>query len=77
MIGSKEAAAILGVDRGTLNRWAARGDIPVAYKVTGETGSRLFDPKDVEKFAKARALNKPKMDVPLDLEADSNAQRAS
>jgi excisionase family DNA binding protein len=55
VIGSKEAAVILGVDRNTLNRWAAKGDIPIAYKVEGETGSRLFNRSDIERIAKERA----------------------
>lgn len=55
LIGTREASSILGVDRGTLNRWAARGDVPVAYKVSGATGSNLFSRHDIEKFAQARA----------------------
>jgi excisionase family DNA binding protein len=80
VIGSKEAAAILGVDRNTLNRWAARGDIPIAYKVEGETGSRLFDRKAIEKLARDRKRTTtrdghPKLDLDVD-DDDSVAQPA-
>lgn len=54
VIGSQEAATILGVDRATFNRWAARGDLPVEYEGHGVSGARLFKRSNVEQLAKER-----------------------
>jgi excisionase family DNA binding protein len=53
LVGSVEAAAILGVPRVTFNRWAASGKIPAAIKASGRTGVRLFNRSDIEDFARA------------------------
>lgn len=55
LIGSAEAAQILGVDRATFNRWAVKGLISTAFKAPGYTGPRLFDRKEIERSAKERA----------------------
>ena len=41
----------LGVDVSTVARWVQAGRIPVAVKVPGLRGARLFDPADIDKFA--------------------------
>lgn len=50
MIGSAEAAEILGVSRATVLRWAdADRDIRLpGHKLPGETGAYVFDRADVE-----------------------------
>jgi len=56
MVGSLEAAEILGVKRVTVNRWAASGQLITAHQGPGKTSSRLFVRADVEKLARARHL---------------------
>lgn len=48
LVGSAEAAQILGVDRATFNRWVARGVVSPAVSFPGVTGARLFRRADVE-----------------------------
>lgn len=43
LIGSADAAKILGITRSTFNRRVTAGKIPVAFAPDGETGARLFD----------------------------------
>ena len=49
LIGSADAAAILGVDRATLLRWASKPDpkIAPAMRLPGATGACLFRRADV------------------------------
>lgn len=47
-INSEEVGRLLGHSRRTVHRMAERGEIPVAYKVTGPTGAYLFRLEDVE-----------------------------
>ncbi len=54
LLSSAEAAAILKVDRATLNRWAAAGKVPTADKYPGKTGPRRFDPDVVDRLAAER-----------------------
>lgn len=54
LIGSAEAASILGVDRATFNKRALRGDIPTVLKAPGSTGPRLFSRKAIEQLAKTK-----------------------
>lgn len=53
IIGSAEAAEILGVDQSTLNRWAKAGRISYVMKLPGRTGGRLYDRAVVEAAAVA------------------------
>lgn len=54
LIGSAQAAKILGVDRATVNRWAQAGYLEAAYEPDTETGARLYDPDVVDQLAAAR-----------------------
>lgn len=54
LIGPGEAASTLGMPRVSFNRLAASGKIPVAVKVKGKTGIRLFNRADIVEFARAR-----------------------
>jgi excisionase family DNA binding protein len=55
LLTSAEAAAILGVEQPTVNKWAAEGRLPVAMKLPGLRGHNLFRPEDVEALRDARA----------------------
>lgn len=55
LIGSLEAADILGVTRNTFNRWCARGNVPVHLTAPSKVGARLFQRADIEGLAKERA----------------------
>lgn len=54
LIGSAQAAKMIGVDRATFNRWVKAGTVPVAVEMEGETGARLFDRVIIEEMAQAR-----------------------
>lgn len=51
LIGSAEAAELLGIDRGTLTRWVQAGRIDAYMELPGATGSRLFDRAVVQRLA--------------------------
>lgn len=55
IIGSAEAAEILGVDRRTLTRMVADGRIEPATKLPARTGAYLFDRAAIEALANADA----------------------
>lgn len=42
LIGSAEACALLGIDKSTLTRRVARGDIRPAGKLAGPNGALIF-----------------------------------
>jgi excisionase family DNA binding protein len=48
LLGSREAAEMLGIDRATLVRWIEGGKIVPLQKLPGKTGSYLFRREDVE-----------------------------
>lgn len=48
LIGTDEAAQLLGVSRPTVKRKAKAGTLPVAIKMPGHTGAYLFRRADVE-----------------------------
>lgn len=54
LITSAQAAVILEVDRGTFNRWAAKGLVPIVHNLPGRTGSRLFHRTDILELAAKR-----------------------
>lgn len=54
LIGSAEACERLGIDRSTLTRRVARGEITPAQKLPGETGPFLFEPAEIDRAAEAR-----------------------
>lgn len=54
LLGSTEAAELLGVTRRQITRYALSGKLPVALKTKGRTGTYLFRRSDVEALAAAR-----------------------
>lgn len=55
LIGSVEAAELLGVDRSVLTRLVQSGRLDRAHKLPGENGAALYRRSDVEALAAARA----------------------
>jgi len=55
LIGTAEAAEILGWSRAKTKREAQAGRLPHAVKMPGETGAYLFRRRDVERLAERRA----------------------
>jgi len=51
LIGSLEAADILGVNRNTFNRWCVRGKVPIYLTAPSKVGARLFKRADIETLA--------------------------
>jgi hypothetical protein len=51
LIGTVEAATILGKSPRTVKRLAFTGKLPAALKMTGDTGAYLFHRADVERLA--------------------------
>lgn len=49
LLGTVEAAEVIGVERSTLSRWIASGRIETAHKLPGRTGVMLFDRREVER----------------------------
>jgi predicted site-specific integrase-resolvase len=56
LIGSLEAALILGVNRATFNKWCAAGDVPIRVTAPSKVGARLFRREDIEALVKQRDL---------------------
>lgn len=54
LIGSVEAASILGVDRSVLTRLVQSGRLARAHKLPGENGAALYHRADVEALAATR-----------------------
>ena len=51
LIGSSEAATIVGVHVATIARWAADGTLPIAARLAGKTNPLLFHRADVARIA--------------------------
>ena len=51
LVGAREAADILGCSIATVHRHEAEGRLPVAHKVEGLRGPKLFRRSDVEALA--------------------------
>ncbi|HCT5225610.1 helix-turn-helix transcriptional regulator [Corynebacterium striatum] len=51
IIGTAEAAKLLGVSRSTVNRRAGLGTLPVVKKLPGKLGNYLFDREVLEAIA--------------------------
>lgn len=51
LVTADEVAERLRVDRSTVTRWAATGRLPVALKMPGKRGARLFNEADVDRLA--------------------------
>lgn len=52
LIGTREAARVLGLSRSTVNRRAGSGLIPYVEKLPGRLGSYVFDRTEIERLAK-------------------------
>lgn len=50
LIPSVEAAETLRVGRSTLTRWVKSGRLTEAKKLPGDTGTRLFHRRDIERL---------------------------
>lgn len=50
LVGTAEAAQILGIERSTLSRWIQLGHLAPAQKLPGKTGAHLFRRSDLEQF---------------------------
>lgn len=48
LVGTVEAAAILGLERSTLSRWVQLGKLTPAHKLPGKNGAVLFHRSDIE-----------------------------
>lgn len=51
LLGSREAARLLGIDRSTLTRWVRDGRIAPIHTLPGATGAHLFRRSDLEELA--------------------------
>jgi hypothetical protein len=56
LIGSVEAASLLGVDRSVITRLVQSGKLDRAHKLPGENGAALYLRADVEALAAARTI---------------------
>jgi predicted site-specific integrase-resolvase len=54
LIGSVEAAALLGVDPATVVRWVHGGRITPITKAPGQTGAWLFSRTEIIRLARER-----------------------
>ncbi len=54
-ITTRQAIAILGIDRSALTRWVQFGRVTPAKKLTGPNGAYLFHPADIEQIRRDRA----------------------
>ena len=55
LIGSREAAELLGMSRSSFSRAINRKKVIPAVKIPGSTGSYLFDKSDIEALAKGKS----------------------
>lgn len=55
LIGSAEVCERLGIDRSTLTRRVARGEITPVQKMPGETGAFLFAAAEVDRVVAEQA----------------------
>jgi predicted site-specific integrase-resolvase len=54
LVGTAEACQILGIDRSTLTRWAAKGIVEPVHVMPGAGGAKLFARSDILRLARAR-----------------------
>ncbi len=54
VLGTAEAAEILGVSLSTVTRWAVNGKLPPLRKLDGLTGSFVFEAGVVRRLAEER-----------------------
>ena len=58
LIGSAEAATILGVDRATLSRWVARGRVIPIHRLPGPNGAYVFSRTEIASLAARRIASR-------------------
>ena len=58
LIGTHEAAEILGVNRATILRWAGKGALPFVRKLPGASGAMLFDSALIRRKAAERVIER-------------------
>lgn len=51
LIGTREAARVLGLSRSTVNRRAGAGNLPYVEKLPGRLGNYVFDRAEIERIA--------------------------
>ncbi len=51
LIGTTEAAEVIGIERSTISRWVKDGALNPAHRMTGQTGAFLFHRSEVERVA--------------------------
>lgn len=55
-VGSTEAAAILGIDKSTLTRWVAAGEVEAAGRVSNRKNSAfVFTRAEIERVKREKA----------------------
>lgn len=59
LIGTPEAASIIGVSRATMTRWVQSGELEPATKLPGQTGATLFYRADIDAKAAERKGSVP------------------
>jgi len=55
LIGSAEAAQLLGIDKPTLTRWVKAGRVKAAHKFPGKNGAFIFHRADINALANERS----------------------
>lgn len=58
LIGSKAAAAILGIDKTTLSRLVKADAVPIVTQLDGPNGALVFDSVEVERVRERRSKSK-------------------
>lgn len=51
LLGTVQAAELIGIERSTLTRWSENGRITRAMKLPGKAGTVLFHRSEVERVA--------------------------
>lgn len=59
LLTADQAAAVIGVNRRTITKWAESGRLPESLRLPGDTGARLFARMDVERIAAELAATQP------------------
>lgn len=54
-LSTREVADRAGVTVFTVAKWVRAGKLAAAYQLDGRTGSRVFDPSEVDRFLAERA----------------------
>jgi hypothetical protein len=63
LVGTVEAAEIIGCERSTLSRWVALHKLTPALQLTGPSGAHLFHRADIERLADEYKTNPRRREV--------------